>query len=97
LVYEDFVPRNHQLRTTAKRDKSAKPSAQVVQPEEIPVRPEGDVTIRVLVGEGSPVQLGTPGCIPDIELTTDGEVTTLVPQACNWIFYGLNLPNLTAD
>lgn len=97
MVYEDFVLRNHQLRTTAKRDKSAKPSAQVVQPEEIPVRHEGDATIRVLVGEGSPVQLGTPGLILHIELTTGGEVTTLVPQACNWIFYGLNLPNLTAD
>jgi hypothetical protein len=97
LVYKDFVLRNYQLRTTAKVDKHAEPSPQVVQSEEIPVRHEGDATIRVLVGEGSSVQLGTPGLILDIELPTRGEVTTLVPQACNWIFYGLNLPNLTAD
>ncbi len=35
--------------------------------------------IRVLVGEGSPVHLGTPGLILDIELPTGGEVTTSVP------------------
>jgi redox-sensitive bicupin YhaK (pirin superfamily) len=63
----------------ARKDKHAEPSAQVVQPQQIPVRHEGDATIRVLVGDGSPVHLGTPGLILDIELPTGGEVTTLVP------------------
>src|SRR6185436_13819313 len=40
---------------------------------------DGDATVRVLVGEGSPVHLGTPGLILDIELPTGGQVTTLVP------------------
>ena len=39
----------------ARKDKQAEPSALVLQPEEIPVRREGDATVRVLVGEGSPV------------------------------------------
>jgi len=59
----------------ARKDKNAEPSAQVVQPEQIPVRHEGDATVRVLVGEGSLVRLGTPGLILDIELPTGGEVT----------------------
>jgi quercetin 2,3-dioxygenase len=63
----------------ARKDKHVEPSAQVVQPEEIPVQHEGDATVRVLVGEGSPVRLGTPALILDIELPTGGEVTTPVP------------------
>jgi len=63
----------------ARKDKNAEPSAQVVQPEQIPVRHEGDATVRVLVGEGSPVRLGTPGLILDIELPTGGEVTIPIP------------------
>jgi len=63
----------------ARKDKDVEPSAQVLQPEQIPVRHEGDATVRVLVGEGSPVRLGAPGLILDIELPTGGEVTTAVP------------------
>jgi quercetin 2,3-dioxygenase len=63
----------------ARKDKQAEPSAQVVQPDEIPERQEGDATVRVLVGEGSPVRLGTPALVLDIELPTGGEVTTAVP------------------
>src|SRR6266536_3344547 len=63
----------------ARKDKNAEPSAQVVQPDQIPVRHEGDATVRVLVGDGSPVQLGTPGLILDIELPTGGEVTVPIP------------------
>src|SRR5919108_4716304 len=44
----------------ARKDKQVEPSARVLQPEEIPVRQEGDATIRTLVGDGSPVRLGTP-------------------------------------
>jgi hypothetical protein len=35
--------------------------------------------MRVLVGEGSPVHLGTPALILDIELPEGGQVTTSVP------------------
>ena len=62
----------------ARKDKEAEPSAQVVQPEQIPVRHEGDATVRVLVGEDSPVRLGTPALILDVHLPTGGEVTTPV-------------------
>ncbi|MEA2498512.1 MAG: quercetin 2,3-dioxygenase [Actinomycetota bacterium] len=63
----------------ARKDKHVDPSALVVQPDQIPVRHEGDATVRVLVGEGSPVQLGTPALILDIELPEGGQVTTEVP------------------
>src|SRR5437660_28185 len=43
----------------ARKDKAVEPSAQVLNPEDIPVRREGDAIVRVLVGDGSPVQLGT--------------------------------------
>jgi quercetin 2,3-dioxygenase len=63
----------------ARKDKQMEPSAQVLQPEQIPVRQEGDATVRVLVGEGSPVRLGTPALILDVELPEGGNVTTPVP------------------
>jgi quercetin 2,3-dioxygenase len=63
----------------ARKDKQVEPSAIVLQPEQIPVRHEGDAIVRVLVGEGSPVQLGTPALILDIELPGGGAVTTPVP------------------
>ena len=37
----------------AGKDKRVAPSAQVLQPEQIPVRQQGDALVRVLVGEGS--------------------------------------------
>jgi redox-sensitive bicupin YhaK (pirin superfamily) len=63
----------------ARKDKQAKPSAQVLEPEQIPVRQEGDATVRVLVGEGSPIRLGTPALVLDIELPEGGAVTTPIP------------------
>jgi quercetin 2,3-dioxygenase len=36
----------------ARKDKQLEPNVQVVQPEQIPMRKEGDATVRVLVGEG---------------------------------------------
>ncbi len=50
-----------------------------MRPEQIPVRREGDAIVRVLVGEGSPVQLGTPAVILDIDLPDGGQTTTAVP------------------
>jgi quercetin 2,3-dioxygenase len=73
----------------ARKDKQMEPSAQVVPPEQIPVRQEGDATVRVLVGEGSPVRLGTPALILDIELPTGGEVTTRVPPEFQGFAYVL--------
>jgi redox-sensitive bicupin YhaK (pirin superfamily) len=73
----------------ARKDKDVEPSAQVLQPDQIPVRHEGDAIVRVLVGEGSPVQLGTPALILDIELPTGGEVTTSVPPEFQGFAYML--------
>jgi quercetin 2,3-dioxygenase len=71
----------------ARKDKQVEPSALVLQPEQIPARHEGDATVRVLVGEGSPVQLGTPALILDIELPDGGQVTTRVPPGFQGFTY----------
>jgi quercetin 2,3-dioxygenase len=63
----------------ARKDKDVEPTAQVVQPDQIPTGREGDAIVRTLVGEGSPVLLGTPGLILDVELPQGGTVTTPVP------------------
>ena len=74
----------------ARKDKDVEPSAQVVQPEEIPVRQEGgDAIVRTLVGEGSPVHLGTPALILDVELPEGGRVTTPVPPEFQGFAYVL--------
>jgi redox-sensitive bicupin YhaK (pirin superfamily) len=73
----------------ARKDKNVEPSAQVVQPEEIPTRQEGDAIVRVLVGEGSPVHLGTPALILDVELPEGGTVTTPVPPEFQGFAYVL--------
>ena len=74
----------------ARKDKQMEPSAQVLLPEQIPVRQEGDATVRVLVGEGSPVRLGTPALILDIELPEGGDVTTAVPPEFQGFAYVLD-------
>ena len=73
----------------ARKDKDVEPSAQVLQPDQIPVRHEGDAIVRVLVGEGSPVQLGTPASILDIELPEGGRVSTSVPPQFQGFAYML--------
>jgi quercetin 2,3-dioxygenase len=73
----------------ARKDKQAEPSAQVLLPEQVPVRQEGDATVRVLVGEGSPVHLGTPALVLDVELPTGGQVTTPVPAGFQGFAYVL--------
>jgi len=67
----------------ARKDKNVAPAAQVVQPNEMPVRQEGDATIRVLVGDGSPVELGTPGLILDVRLPKGGTVSIPVQAGFN--------------
>jgi len=71
----------------ARKDKNVEPSAQVVRPEQIPTRQEGDAFVRVLVGEGSPVHLGTPALILDVELSEGGTVTTPVPPESQGFAY----------
>jgi hypothetical protein len=74
----------------ARKDKDLEPSAQVLRPEEIQVRQEGDAIVRVLVGEGSPVHLGTPALILDVELPDGGKVTTPVPPEFQGFAYVLD-------
>ena len=74
----------------ARKDKQAEPSALVLPREQIPLRKEGDATVRVLVGEGSPVQLGTPALVLDVELPHGGQVTTPVPPEFQGFAYMLN-------
>jgi redox-sensitive bicupin YhaK (pirin superfamily) len=74
----------------ARKDKHAEPSAHVLHREQIPVRTEGDATVRVLVGEGSPVQLGTPALILDVELPEGGQLRTPVPAEFQGLAYVLD-------
>ena len=73
----------------ARKDKNVEPSAQVVPSEEIPVRQQGDAIVRTLVGEDSPVHLGTAALILDVELPTGGAVTTAVPPEFQGFAYVL--------
>ena len=73
----------------ARRDKNVEPTAQLLEAKDVPVRPEGDAVVRVLVGEGSPVELGTPGLIFDAELPQGGAFSHLVPAGYNGFAYFL--------
>jgi redox-sensitive bicupin YhaK (pirin superfamily) len=67
----------------ARKDKNVEPTARVIQPEEVPVRQEGDATIRVLAGEGSTVELGTPALILDVLLPKGGTLSIPVQDGFN--------------
>jgi redox-sensitive bicupin YhaK (pirin superfamily) len=73
----------------ARKDKDVAPTAQVVQRADLPVRHDGDAIVRTLVGEGSPVNLGTPGLILDVELPEGGSVSLPVPSDFNGFVYML--------
>lgn len=75
----------------ARKEKGVDPTAQVVRPDELPERTDDGVTIRTLVGEGSPVELGTPALILDVELPAGGAFSTPVPSDFNafvWMLEG---------
>ena len=74
----------------ARKDKHAEPRAQVLHKDQIPVRKQGDATIRVLVGAGSSVQLGTPALILDVALPNGGKLTTPVPSEFQGFAYLLD-------
>jgi hypothetical protein len=63
----------------ARKDKASEPFAIVLHPEDMALTHEGDATHRVLVGEGSRVQLGTPGLILDVELARGGNTAHRMP------------------
>jgi len=73
----------------ARQDKDVAPTAQVLEPQDIPQQQDGDATIRVLVGDGSPVELGTAGLILDVALPTGGTFSSLVPGDFNGFVYML--------
>jgi quercetin 2,3-dioxygenase len=73
----------------ARKDKDAEPSAQVLRPEDIPVKQDGDAVVRTLVGEDSPVELGTPGLILDVELAKEGAFDVPVRAGFNAFVYVL--------
>ena len=54
------------------------------------MRKEGDATVRILVGEGSPVGLGTPAIVYDVELPAGGSVATPVPPQFQGFAYVLD-------
>jgi redox-sensitive bicupin YhaK (pirin superfamily) len=67
----------------ARKDKNVEPTAQVVKRADLPVRHDGDAMVRTLVGEGSPIELGTPGLILDVELPKGGATSIPVPSEFN--------------
>ena len=73
----------------ARKDKGGAPSAQLLQPRDVPVRQDRDAVVRVLVGEGSPVELGTPGLILDVALPQGGASSTSIPADFNGFIYML--------
>lgn len=70
-----------------RKDKGVQPTAELLRPRDVPVRQEGEATVRVLVGEGSPIELGTPGLILDAGLPDGGAFRTPVPSEFNGFVY----------
>lgn len=74
-----------------RREKNAEPTAQVVRRAELPTQTNGDAIVRTLVGPGSPVELGTPALILDVELPEGGSFATAIPSDFNafvWMLEG---------
>jgi quercetin 2,3-dioxygenase len=74
----------------ARKDKASEPRAMVLHREDMALRREGDATARVLVGEGSPIELGTPGLILDVELARGGRTEHQVPAGFQGFAYLLD-------
>jgi quercetin 2,3-dioxygenase len=74
----------------ARKDKQSEPYAIVTHREDMPLTRESDATHRVLVGEGTKVQLGTPGLIVDVELPDGGRTSHNVPAEFQGFAYLLD-------
>ena len=74
----------------ARRDKASEPFALVLHREDMALTQVGDATHRVLVSEGSPVQLGTPGLILDVQLARGGRTAHYVPAGFQGFAYLLD-------
>jgi redox-sensitive bicupin YhaK (pirin superfamily) len=75
----------------ARKDKDVDPTAQVVRPDELPTATDGGAIVRTLVGPGSPVALGTPGLVLDVELPAGGSFSAPVDPEFNafvWMLEG---------
>jgi redox-sensitive bicupin YhaK (pirin superfamily) len=75
----------------ARKDKGVDPTAQVVEPDELPNSHKDGVIVRTLVGDGSPVTLGTEGLILDVELRAGGDFGTSIESGFNafvWMLDG---------
>jgi redox-sensitive bicupin YhaK (pirin superfamily) len=75
----------------ARKDKHVEPTAQVVAPGDLPTATDGDAIVRTLVGQGSPVELGTPGLILHVELPQGGSFSAPVAREFNafvWMLEG---------
>ncbi len=73
----------------ARKDKDVEPTSQLLEPADIPSREKDGATVRTLVGEGSPVELGTPGLVLDVELPNGGSFATPIPSDFNGFVYML--------
>ena len=74
----------------ARKDKDSEQRAIVLHREDMALRQEGDATARVLVGEGSPIELGTPTLILDVSLPRGGKVSHDVPAEFQGFAYLLD-------
>jgi redox-sensitive bicupin YhaK (pirin superfamily) len=75
----------------ARKEKDVEPTAQVVTPNQLPTASEGDAIVRTLVGPGSPVELGTPGLVLDVDLPKGGSFRAPVAPEFNgfvWMLEG---------
>ena len=75
----------------ARKDKGVDPTAQVVEPDELPTRREDGLIVRTLVGDGSPVTLGTQGLVLDVELSAGSAFSTSIEPGFNafvWMLDG---------
>jgi hypothetical protein len=63
----------------AREDKASEPRAEVLKREDMPLSREGDATVRVLAGEGSRLQLGTPAVVLDVVLDNGGRTSHDLP------------------
>ena len=69
------------------RLKKIDPDYQQVDSKSIPVREVSNGNIRILSGEGSPLQLNTPVIYLDIELNAGGKIEETIPEGFRGFVY----------